>query len=186
MSEYTAERLEVIPYLDMEKVMTMSQESRIGGAVLEQMMRYWEAWIPELTIRKLTVGKISYLLVGLSEKVEADVDKVWEDAPSDAFLYNVLAQVMCMGVIHDLLPEVEDAGCAPSPRPTDALMEALAAEGFPYKEKGPALSRRYAVVTHYPFKGGCEICYMQKDCPKGQGAGEGGRWDFPGYEREQN
>jgi hypothetical protein len=41
------------------------------------------------------------------------------------------------------------------------------------------------VVTHYPFKGGCEICTLQHACPKAQGSGEGASVLLPGYEREQ-
>ena len=66
------------------------------------------------------------------------------------------------------------------------LREALEAEGIPYtNDKDPILSRRYAVVTHYPFKGGCEICVLQSNCPKGQGQMEAASVVLPGYERPQ-
>ena len=75
---------------------------------------------------------------------------------------------------------------AESPKPTATLREALAAEGIPYSnDKDPILSRRYAVVTHYPFKGGCEICVLQSNCPKGQGQMEAASVVLPGYERPQ-
>ena len=93
---------------------------------------------------------------------------------------------MCMAAVHGVIPEIEDAGCAPAPKPTAALREALEAEGIPYtNDKDPILSRRYAVVTHYPFKGGCEICVLQSNCPKGQGQMEAASVVLPGYERPQ-
>lgn len=131
-------------------------------------------------------GQIKYLLVALDESVEQDVDKAWEGSPSNAFLYNALAQTMCMAAVHAVIPEVQDAGCAPAPKPTATLREALEAEGIPYSnDKDPILSRRYAVVTHYPFKGGCEICVLQSNCPKGQGQMEATSVVLPGYEHPQ-
>lgn len=183
MSEYTVERLEIAPYFDMERIIAMTQETRIGGATLERLMRLWEAWLPELTVERIDTGKIAYLVVWLSKTVEDAVDKAWEDSPSDAYLDNALAQTLCMEAVHTVLPEVEDAGCAPAPRPTDKLRAALEAEGLPYLHDGPTLSRRYAVVTHHPFKGGCEICHLQKECPKGQGQSGSASVVLPGYEK---
>ena len=43
----------------------------------------------------------------------------------------------------------------------------------------PGLARRYAVVTHYPYRGGCEICTLQQQCPK---SGGDMTVTLPGYE----
>lgn len=183
MTTYTAERLEVTPYFDLERLMELSQETRLGGEVLERLVQRWEQWLPHLHVLRLDVGKVQYLIAWLEQDVEEQVDKLWEDAPSDAYMYNSLAQLMCMGAVHQVLPEIEDAGCAPAPRPTEKLAAALAAEGLPYKGDGPSLSLRYAVVTHYPFKGACEICHLQADCPKGQGQAGAASVVLPGYEQ---
>lgn len=183
MTTYTAERLEVTPYFDLERLMELSQETRLGGEVLERLVQRWEQWVPHLHVRRLDMGKVQYLLAWLEQDVEAQVDQLWEDSPSDAFLYNSLAQLMCMGAVHQVLPEIEDAGCAPAPRPTEKLAVALQAEGLPYKGEGPSLSLRYAVVTHYPFKGACEICHLQANCPKGQGQAGAASVVLPGYEQ---
>lgn len=90
---------------------------------------------------------------------------------------------MCMSAVQEVLPQVEDAGCAPAPRPTEALREALSGLGLEYCEDAPTLNRRFALVTHYPFKGGCEICHLQSNCPKGQGKSEAASVVLPGYER---
>ena len=46
------------------------------------------------------------------------------------------------------------------------------------------LNRRFAVVTFYPFRGGCEICHLQAHCPKGNGE-TGTSVLLPGYEAPQ-
>lgn len=184
MADYTAETLETAPYFDIELLMSVSQETRIGGDVMQRLAKRWEAWIPELNVKRIDTGKIQYLAVWLNESVEEDVDRTWEESPSDAFIIGALAQTMCMAVVHEHLPEIEDAGCAPAPKPTDKLCEALAAEGLPYNDSVTGLSRRYAVVTHFPFKGGCEICHLQSDCPKGQKqTGGASSLVLPGFER---
>lgn len=185
MTAYTTEKMDVTPWFDMELFMSVSQETRIGGEVMDRFMELWKTWTPLLTVKRLDTGKIQYLLVWLDEKVADTVDKAWEDSPSSAFLYNALAQTLCMSAVHSIIPEVEEAGCAPAPKPTEALRAALQAEGIPYKnDKDPTLSLRYAVVTHFPFKGGCEICVLQRDCPKGQGqSSQSASLVLPGYER---
>ena len=181
---HSAEHMEIHPYFDLELLMSMSQETRLGGAATERLIQLWEQWIPEAHALRIWTDTVEYLAVWLNEKVEEDVDKAWDKSPADAYLYNTLAQVLCMSTVHGILPEVQDAGCAPAPRVTDTLRAALGAEGLPYTTSG-TLARRYAVVTHYPFKGGCEICSLQHACPKAQGSGEGASVLLAGYEREK-
>lgn len=186
MSETSITERQIQPYFDMEAFMNMSRETRLGGAVLERLVKLWGEWLPELKVYEVGTDKISYLAIWLPESVEEAVDEAWGKSPSDGFLINNLAQFLCMAAVQELLPQVEDGGCAPSPRPTSALREALAGLGLPYKsEESSLLSRRYAVVTHFPFRGGCEICHMQSLCPKGQGQTESASILLPGYEREE-
>lgn len=172
MTAYTAKDLEVISHFDLELLLNISQETRIGGDLMQSLSAAWERWLPHAGARHIETEQGGYLLAWLDESVEEDVDERWEEAPSEAFLFNSLAQVMLMGIVHSLVPEVEEAGCAPAPQPTASLAEALEAEGTPYTAEGaPGLNRRYAVVTYYPFRGGCEICTLQQDCPKAGGRG---------------
>ncbi|MDL2316740.1 hypothetical protein LJC59_06635 [Desulfovibrio sp. OttesenSCG-928-A18] len=184
MSEYRVIDLEVQPYFDLELLLSVSQETRIGGELMEAMAGAWDKWAPHVRAKRIEIGKDSYLLAWLDEAVEEAVDDKWEEAPSEAFLFNALAQVMLMGAVHDLVPQVEEIGCAPAPRPTDALAEALASLGVPYASPGePGLARRYAVNTYFPFRGGCEICTLQRQCPKGGGQGGDFSITLPGYEK---
>ncbi len=182
---YTLREHEIRPYFNMEGFMEMSHETRLGGAVLERLVSLWGEWLPTLRVCEIAAGKISYLAVWLPESVEKTVDAAWEKSASDGFMVNSLAQYMCMAAVQEMLPQVEEGGCAPSPRPTEALRAALASQGLFYREDTPILEARYAVVTHYPFRGGCEICHMQTQCPKGQGQAESASVLLPGYEREE-
>ncbi len=182
---YTVRQHDIRPYFNMEAFMEMSHETRLGGAILERLVSLWGQWLPELRVYEIVAGKISYLAVWLPEAVEKEVDDAWEKSASDGFMINNLAQFMCMAAVQEMLPQVEDSGCAPSPRPTETLRAALASLGLAYRENAATLVLRYAVVTHYPFRGGCEICHLQAQCPKGQGQAESASVLLPGYEREQ-
>lgn len=182
MADYTVTELEAAPYFDLELLMSTCRETRIGGDMMDKLADAWDRWLPLAKARHIQSGNESYLLAWLEEPVEEEVDDAWESTPSEAFMFNALAQVMCMGLVHSLLPQVEEVGCAPAPHPTDMLADALEAEGVPYLIVGePGLARRYAVVTHYPFRGGCEICMLQKQCPK-SGGGGGMSVTLPGHE----
>jgi hypothetical protein len=176
----------VTPYFDVEAFMTLSRETRLGGAAMERIADLWERWLPLLNAREVNSGKISWLAVWLPESVEETVDETWAKSPSEGYLCNNLAQFLCMSAVQELLPEVGEGECAPAPRPVTTLGEALTSMGVPYKGEGPTLSRRYAVVTHYPYRGGCDICCLQNHCPKGQGKSENAGIVLPGYERETN
>ncbi|MDR0827072.1 MAG: hypothetical protein LBN33_04215 [Desulfovibrio sp.] len=105
------------------------------------------------------------LLVRLSDAAEQEAGGDWENAPYRSFLYHSLAQALCMGLARTIIPEIAAHGCAPIPKPTPALAAILAAAGVPYlKPDGPVLSRSFALLTPYPFRGGCAICFLNKDC----------------------
>ncbi|MDR3319449.1 MAG: hypothetical protein LBS77_00415 [Desulfovibrio sp.] len=167
----------------MEAYLALSQELRLGGAVAEHLINLWEQWLPILQVCEVRGEKISWLVVWLPESVENQVDESWKSSPSEGWLVNSLARFMCASAVQELLPEVEEVHCAPSPRPTQTLREALDKLGVPYKEGAAILSRRYAMVTLYPYLGGCEICHLQNQCPKGQGKGESLSVVLPGYEK---
>lgn len=179
---FTLTPLEAEPAFDFELFMTTSQETRINADLMERVTELWEGWLPYAKTLEIEADGRKYLLAWLEPQVEDAVDDAWEDRPSEAFFINALAQVMLMGLVHSLLPEVEEVGCAPAPTPNAALAEALAEAGVPYAEPDePPLARRYAVLTHYPFKGGCEVCSLVNNCPKAAGQGPHSVV-LPGYE----
>ena len=152
MTAFTTEIIDVEPWFDMELFMGGSQETRLGGDVMERFMALWKNWLPHLTVKGIDTGKIKYLLVALDEAVEQDADKAWESSPANAFLYNALAQTMCMAAVHAVIPEVQDAGCAPAPKPTAALREALGERfGLDDRQTRPKVTTLYAQALERAF-----------------------------------
>jgi len=172
MSKYTKEILPIEVNFDIELIMSLMQETRMGGEILEDLVQTFEKWMKELTCMVLDTGKGKFFVAYLNEKIEQEVDKIWETSPERSFRINCVGQAIIMNAVYQVMPEIEDAGCAPSPRPIPELAEALQAEGIPYLEGEPTIVRRFSVVTSYPFHGACEICFLREDCPKAQGQGE--------------
>lgn len=160
--------INVEPYFDLELFMITSQETRIHGETMSRITEKWDAWLPYAHAYKILLQDVAYLLVYLEDYIEEEIDAMWADSPSEAFMFNALAQVMCMGMVHSVLPEVENAGCAPSPEITEALRLLLLDVGVSYSLSGKAgvSSRRYSVLTYFTFKGSCGVCVLQEDCPK--------------------
>ena len=44
MSETSITERRIQPYFDMEAFMNMSRETRLGGAVLERLVKLWGEW----------------------------------------------------------------------------------------------------------------------------------------------
>lgn len=182
MSACDIEKMDPQPDFDLFSFLELCQETRLEGDVMTSLGELWDQWVPKLSCYKIACGKISYLVVWLPEEVEEYVDEVWKKTPSEGYFSNMLAQYLCMQVIKDLIPQVEAVGCAPAPRPTEALKSALAGFELGYHDEMDVLNRRFAVVTFYPFRGGCEICHLQPQCPKGNGE-EGSTVLLPGFEQ---
>ena len=43
---YEIRQHEMQPYFDLEAFMSMSKETRLGGAVLERLVGLWGEWLP--------------------------------------------------------------------------------------------------------------------------------------------
>lgn len=183
MSEITVTEHEIRPYFDMEGFMTLSQESRLGGATLERLCKLWEEWMPQLKVCEIKTAKISYLAVWLPESVEQQVDAAWEKSPSDGWQDNNLAQYMCMAAVQEVLPQVEDAGCAPAPRPTEALREALSGLGLEYREDAPTLNRRFALVTIIPSRAAARSAICSPTAPRDRARARLPVWCCPATSR---
>lgn len=183
MSQYTKEILNIQPYFDTEAIMALMQESRLGGKVLEDMVNTFERWSKELNCLALKTKKGDYLAIWLNESVENEVDKKWDEDPEVGFRLNCVGQGLIMNAVYQVMPEVENAGCAPCPAPNDAIEDALKSENIPYKEGEPTLSRRFSVLTTMPFRGACDICYLNETCPKANGQGDSFHTvELPGYQ----
>lgn len=183
MAQYTAEKLNVQPYFDMEAVMALMQEKRLGGQVLETMVNAFERWVKELNGLTIKTEMGTYLVLWLNESVEEEVDAMWEKDAEMGFRLNCVGQSLIMNAVYQIMPEVENAGCAPCPTPHAILEDALMAENIPYKKHEPTLCRRFSVLTSMPFRGACDICYLKEACPKASGQGDSFHSvELPGFE----
>ncbi len=165
---YSKENIDIEPSFDFFSLLELLEEKRLGGEVLDELGDAWDRWLDKLHVYRLKVGKIGYLVTWLDESVEEEIDTKWSESPEDSFRFNCLAQNLIMTAVQTVLPEVLDAGCAPAPKPTDSLIDALEDMQIPYNDDVTALTRRFATLTHFPFRGACEICYLQENCPKAQ------------------
>lgn len=178
--------IKIEPYFDLEDFMTHSRESRIESATLQKLVELWEEWIKSLSVQKIENRSGSWLAVQLPEEAEKIVDEAWQTSPGLGYLLNSLAQYLTMSVVQELVPQVVQGACAPAPIPDVDYLQALEEAGLPCREDGTLRERRYAVVTHYPFKGGCEVCNLASSCPKGSGKEDFATVVLPGYERGVN
>ena len=135
MSTHTKEVLAVKPFFDFELMLGLLSEKRLGGKVIEEMAETWERWLPKLHALKIETGKGRYLALWLDPDVEDEVDAERAKSAEYGYRLSALAQTMIQCATYQLLPEVEEAGCAPAPQPTALLCEALAAEGLDYQEE---------------------------------------------------
>lgn len=58
MTAFTTEKIDVEPWFDMELFMGVSQETRLGGDVMDRFMTLWKNWLPHLTVKGIDTGKI--------------------------------------------------------------------------------------------------------------------------------
>lgn len=184
MAEISITHPEASPAFDMEEFMNFARETRIASATLEKLVDIWENWQSRLQTARIQHDKNSWLAIWLPVEIEDAVDKAWENSPGEGYLINSLAQYMCMAAVGALLPQTIDGGCAPSPEPAAPLVEGLARLGLAQPGKRElSLNRRFAVLTHYPYRGGCEICALRENCPKAQSGESYASVVLPGYER---
>ena len=178
------ENIQVIPGFDLEEFMNLSHETRLSSEALEHFGDLWNSWLPRLQAQQIKSGQNSWLAIWLPEEVENEVDEAWAQSPGEGYLINALAQYMCMSAVYELLPQIADRGCAPAPKPHQDLKSALSGIGLGQSDRDDlSISRRYAIVTYYPFRGGCEICSLQENCPKNRGESGFASLVLDGYER---
>lgn len=140
---------------------------------MDTCISLWDEWTKHLVCMEVADNGKTYLALWLSDDVETAVETTWDKSPSEGFRLNALAQTLTMCAVHELVPEVEDVGCAPYPPATESLAAAINAAGLPARVGtggGLEFGRKFAVVTRYPFGGGCEVCSLLSSCPKAGGA----------------
>ncbi|WP_045217029.1 hypothetical protein [Desulfonatronovibrio magnus] len=152
-----------IPF-DLEIFMGLAQVRGLEGRETAEMIEYWNRWRPDLKI--FTLGrKRGYILVYMGRDVEDELEALWDQSPSKGFKLQALVQTMIIGVLRELLPEIKENQCAPVPKPGTVLTKSLRKIGLELYEDG-AMNYKYSTLTFYPYRDGCEICYLKSSCPK--------------------
>jgi len=129
-----------------------------------EILQHWEKWNSALKIYILGKKK-GYLTLFMDRAVENTIDEIWPESPSKGFKLQALAQTMITSALQDLIPSIGRDQCAPVPRPNKILKRSLARIGLELSNQG-TLNYKYSTLTFYPYKNGCEVCYLSTTCPK--------------------
>lgn len=106
-----------------------------------------------------------WFLAWLDAKVEQTVDEDWKQSPARGYFSHVLAVSYLMSTAAGVIPEIAQTGCAPVPHPNEILAKAAQELGLAFI--GPHnLERRYALLTPWPYSGGCANCFLCDNCPQ--------------------
>jgi hypothetical protein len=164
MKKLSATQLDIQPDFDFSTFLFLAQLDEIGPQEMLSVLSTWEKWLPQLRIHKLGQRK-GHVVIFLEEPVEHEIDAIWKDSPSEGFKHEAIAQTMIMGSLKVLIPELNEKECAPVPEPTKAIRRTLKHIGLVMENSG-ALSRKYSTITPYPYRYGCERCYLKDSCVK--------------------
>lgn len=168
MAKYEIKPLQAKPEFDIMYYMEIAGESRIDQETMDEFQPYWDKWAKE-SIRAYELtnpeGEGNYLLIYLDEEVDETIDGMWQDSPTHGLLFHGLAITMVMSSAQGFIPELMDGQCAPLPRPGEGVMGVFEELGLTWNDEG-TINRKYAVLTPYPYNGGCEVCYLSDTCPK--------------------
>jgi hypothetical protein len=138
-------------------------------------------------VRLRPAGNGGYAVLWLDARVEDDIDAAWRRLPEQALWLHHVAECLCRTALCRLVPSMPDGRCAPLPFSSPELAVALRAVGLiaanacadcsspanranrancAHCAEPPVLRRRYAILTHDPFSGGCAACALAGNCPK--------------------
>ncbi len=169
MGEASIEVISAKPEFDLMYYLDVCGSSRIEHELLEKIEAAWKDWKDRLHVYRITPSHAKkgegFLLVFLSQSVEDAVEEAWQVSPSEGMSFHNLGITLVMSAAQSLVPEVADKGCAPLPRPGREVLEAFEKLGLGWNEETRTADRQYAVFTHMPYAGGCEICCLSRTCP---------------------
>ena len=147
-----------------------------------ELSSYCQQWPELLSCLRLSLAggggsaNGDLLFIHLPESVELQVSEAWRRSPGQGYILHCLAQKLCREALGLVLPQAAAAGCAPlpclAPAEESALRLALAAHVCPGGVKNellpavfPGMGRVYALLTYYPYAGGCACCALRENCP---------------------
>ncbi|WP_319466123.1 hypothetical protein [uncultured Pseudodesulfovibrio sp.] len=168
MAKFELTSLQPKPEFDMMYFMEVAGETRIDQDIMEEFEPFWDKWAAN-NLKAYEIsnpdGEGNFLLIFLDEEAESSIEGIWQDSPTHGLLFHSLAITMVMSAAEGFVPELSNGKCAPLPRPGDVVLGAFEELGLTWNQEG-TVNRKYAVLTPYPYNGGCEICYLSETCPK--------------------
>lgn len=164
MADFTITPTHARPEFDADRFTTTSHAGDLPQADIDALLPLWDMWCSALHAERIDNGTGSWLLLWLDESVERRVEENWGRSPRQGFLEHALAVDCLMAAAAELVPEVAGHGCAPVPDPSPAVREAVTQLGLDFPEPH-TLNRRYALLTALPWRGGCETCHLNANCP---------------------
>lgn len=168
MGKYSITPLTPQPEFDIMYYMEIAGETRVDQDAMDEFGPFWDRWAKESLKAyelKNTEGEGTFVLIYLDEAAEEVIEGIWQDSPTHGLLFHALGITMVMSAAQGFVPELADGQCAPLPRPGQGVLDAFAELGLTWNQEG-TINRKYAVLTPYPYNGGCEICYLSDNCPK--------------------
>ena len=104
--------------------------------------------------------KQGYVLIYLSSIVEQEVDLIWQQNPSKAWLLAGLAQTICRAAATEVLgPQA----CLPLPAISQELAQFMNKAKM---LKAGRLNYKFALFSFYPAQETCSFCSLKENCPK--------------------
>ena len=169
MEEATIETINAKPEFDLMYYLGVCGTNRIEHELLERIEAAWKDWKDRLHVYKIKPSHAKkdegFVLIFLNKSVEEAVEDAWEKSPSEGMSFHNLGITMVMSAAQSLVPEVMEKGCAPLPRPGSEVLAAFEKLGLEWNKETKSANRQYAVFTHMPHAGGCEICSLSDTCP---------------------
>lgn len=165
MPEYRIAPLAIRPEFDAERFIATSHTGELPDQTLDSLRQLWSTLTDNLEARRIDNGCGSWLLIWLDEQTEQRLERRWETSPLQGFLEHALAVDCVMATAAALVPEIAAHGCAPVPEPSPAVRQAAQELGLSWPEQH-VLNRRYALLTSFPWQGGCSACHLEGNCPK--------------------
>ena len=101
-----------------------------------------------------------YLLIYLPHSVEQEIDAVWQQSPSKAWLLTGLAQSICYVAATKILGAQT---CLPMPPISEELAKFM--NEFAMLKAGH-LNYKFALFSFYPAQKTCDFCVLKANCPK--------------------
>ncbi len=168
MAKFEINPLTPKPEFDIIYYMEIAGESRIEQDIMDEFEPFWDKWTKN-NLKAYEIvnpdGEGKFVLIYLDQEVDDNIEGIWQDSPTHGLLFHALAITMVMSTAQGFVPELNAGQCAPLPRPGDRMLDVFKELGLTWNQEG-TVNRKYAVLTPYPYNGGCEVCYMSDNCPK--------------------